>query len=259
MAGQPREGARPLLGEDTDRKSCLPSSNASSLLFFNWVVFRSPHKTRGLSRKASPCHQTIAALWCQGNPQYHRVSPVPAAPQFSPSPPFCCSSGSVQPYAYLGLLNITGTARRPRPYPGTHAWRGHGVAKSPRNRKKRGWGKGQAAGGGRRGRELPGESCWVEKQTKSTEGDGEGRGCSLGFYPAEEGVRVGSAAAWGVGQGSWCCLWGGRHSTALPGVLRTPHGCFLRWVLAAHVAAPEEVARGSLGFVTSARLQRGAG
>lgn len=70
VAGQPSEGARPLLGEDTDRKSCLTSSNASSLLFFNWVLFCSPHKTRGLSQKASPCHQTIAASWCQGSPQY---------------------------------------------------------------------------------------------------------------------------------------------------------------------------------------------
>lgn len=194
------------------------------------------------------------------------MSPVPAAPRFSPSPPFCCSSGSVQPYAYLGLLNITGTARRPRPYPGTHAWRGHGVAKSPRNRKKRGWGKGRAAAWGqeRQGaasRELLGGKAdqihqrrWgrqgVQPQVLSGRGRGAGGLCSsLGCRTGVGQGPPGPGAVCGVG------------GTARPcwGVLRVLQGCFLRWVLAAHVAAPEEVARGSLSFVTSARPQRGAG
>lgn len=136
----------------------------------------------------------------------------------------------MQPYAYLGLLNITGTERRPRPYPGTHAWRGHGVAKSPRNRKKRGWGKGRAAAWGqeRQGaasRELLGGKAdqihqrrWgrqgVQPQVLSGRGRGAGGLCSsLGCRTGVGQGPPGPGAVCGVGGTARPC-WG-----VLPGML----------------------------------------
>lgn len=203
VAGQPSEGARPLLGEETDRKSCLTSSNASSLLFFNWVLFCSPHKTRGLYQKASPCHQTIAAWWCQGGPQYT----TPGAPLSVPrarSPPILPLAAFLLLLGQRATLRLSRLAKYNRHRETPKALPRHArLARAqrgqiPQEQEKKGLGErpSRCVGAGEAGSCLARAAGWESRPNPPKE-MGKAGGAASGFI---QGVRVGSAAAWGVGQ-----------------------------------------------------------
>lgn len=106
------------------------------------------------SDNGSPMVPNQAAI---NNPQNSAVSLCLRAPPVPSPQPFCRSSATTHTRAYLGILNITGTARQRRPYqactPGTSSSR----HKSCRKRSTVGLGSGRAPYEARRCRRLQGE------------------------------------------------------------------------------------------------------